>query len=400
MEKIGTADWKFVTLNTLATASQGTPGVDGTGSAAMYLANSGTAAGGSRTGFSGGPTFLIHWSTTGGVDWDNFGSGNTRAYPGLPSAHTNAGVYLVDLITGTGGTISGPDATGHYTAVLKSANSHKSSTGAINTVAEAAALAAPTVPAIDQAFPAGATLRTVQMLGNFGQRNLGAPYAGVSVTIPSPAVIKSVTGEERRSVFTMAKCQACHEAGYGNESDGGGHATPGDFASCITCHNPRMAGNGLDPTATTGFTRNNVKTPAGWNFKSLMHEKHVEANKMGNVNRCEMCHLPGTYASVPAGAQPTTIQVVYAAPGTGTVSSDADLITSPYASTCLSCHSNADAANHAKVNGALVNQPRSLGGGAVVGGLTTFVSGESCGTCHGVGKSYDAVKIHAAIAAD
>jgi OmcA/MtrC family decaheme c-type cytochrome len=283
--------------------------------------------------------------------------------------------------------------------VLKSANSHKSSTGAIYTVAEAAALTAPTVPAIDQAFPAGAKLRTVQMLGNFGQRNLGAPYAGSSVSIPSPAVIKSVAGEERRSVFTMAKCQACHEAGYGNESDGGGHATPGDFAKCITCHNPRMAGNGLDPTATAGFTRNNVKTPAGWNFKGLMHSKHTEQNKMGNVNRCEMCHLTGTYASVPTGAQPTTIQVVYAAPGTGTVSSDGDLITSPYASACLSCHHNADAANHAKINGALVNQPRSLGGGAIVGGLTTFVSGEACGVCHGSGRSMDVTAVHAAVPA-
>ncbi len=398
MEKIGKGDWKPVTLNTLATASKGTPGVDGTGSAAMYLANLGTAAGGSRTGFSGGPSFLVHWSTTGGVDWDNFGSGNTRAYPGLPSAPTNAGVYLIDLITGTGGTISGPDATGHYTAVLKSANAHKAATGAIYTVAEAAALAAPTKPAIDQAFPAGAKLRTVQMLGNFGQRNLGVPYAGVSVTIPSPAVIKSVAGEERRSVYTMAKCQACHEAGYGNESDGGGHATPGDFASCITCHNPMMAGNGVAPTATAGFTRNNVIAPEGWNFKSLMHAKHAEANKMGSLNRCEKCHLTtASYASVPAGAQPTTNKVVYAAPGTGTVSSDADFITSPYASACLSCHSNADAAAHAKVNGALVNQLRSLGGGAKVGGLTTFVSAEACATCHGVGKAYDVVKIHAEI---
>ena len=405
IEKIGKADWKPVTLNTLAPALKGTPGVDGTGSAAFYLANSAatgaTATGGSRTGFSGGPSFLVHWSTTGGVDWDNFGSGNTRAYPGLPSAPTNAGVYLVDLITGTGGDISGPDATGHYTAVLKKANAHKSATGAIYTVAEAAALAAPTVPSIDQAFPAGAKLRTVQMFGNFGQRNLGAPYAGVSVTIPSPAVFKSVACEERRRVFTMEKCQACHEAGYGNESDGGGHATPGDFAKCITCHNPRMAGNGLDPTATPGFTRNNVKAPEGWNFKSLMHSKHAEANKMGSLNRCEKCHLTtASYASVPAGAQPTTNQVVYAAPGTGTVSSDADFITSPYASACLSCHSYADAANHAKVNGALVNQPRSLGGGAVVNGLTTFVSGESCGACHGVGKAYDVVKIHAELPAD
>jgi OmcA/MtrC family decaheme c-type cytochrome len=410
MEKVGKADWKPVTLNTLATASQGKPGVDGTGSAAMYAANSNTATGGARTGFSGGPSFLVHWSTTGGVDWDNFGSGNTRAYPGLPSAPTNAGVYLVDLITGTGGTISAPDATGHYTAVLMSANTHFSATGArpgaILTVAEAAALAAPTNPAIDQAFPAGAKLRTVQMLGNFGQRNLGAPYAGTAVTIPSPAVIAAVSGESRRSVFTMAKCQACHEAGYGNESDGGGHATPGDFASCITCHNPMMAGNGLDPTATAGFTRNNVKTPHGWNFKSLMHEKHAEANKMGSLNRCEKCHLTtASYSSVPAGALPTTIQVVYAAPGTGTVSSDLDLITSPYASACLACHSNPDAAAHATANGALVNKARWLGGtlgtnySATVP-LTKFVSTESCGTCHGVGKTYDVVKIHAAVSGD
>jgi OmcA/MtrC family decaheme c-type cytochrome len=196
-------------------------------------------------------------------------------------------------------------------------------------------------------------------------------------------------------VFTMAKCQACHEAGYGNESDGGGHATPGDFASCITCHNPMMAGNGLDPTATAGFTRNNVKTPHGWNFKSLMHEKHAEANKMGSLNMCEKCHLTtASYSSVPAGALPTTIQVVYAAPGTGTVSSDLDLITSPYASACLSCHSNADAANHAKTNGAVVNEVRGPLGAA---GLTPFVSGESCGTCHGVGKAYDVVTIHAAV---
>jgi OmcA/MtrC family decaheme c-type cytochrome len=313
--------------------------------------------------------------------------------------------------------LTGPDASGYYTAVLKSANAHSTSSSTGGTTGAI-------WKAIPAAFPAGAKLRAVQMAGNFTQRNLGAPWTG-GLAIPSPSVVKAVTGEGRRSVFTMDKCRACHEAGYGNESDGGGHVTPGDFANCVTCHNPMFAVNGVTPSSSgnayksTGgkstsydpATNNteNANFPRGWNFKSLMHNAHLHANKMGNLNRCEMCHLPGTYASVPANALPTTTKItksytVNAVTGlndtAGSVNLDTDLIVSPYASACLSCHQTDAAAAHAKVNGALVNQARSLGGGAVVGGLTTFVSGEACITCHGVGKSSDVVRIHAEISGD
>jgi OmcA/MtrC family decaheme c-type cytochrome len=425
-EKIGAADAVPITLRPYTkTTESAVPLVD-TAAAATYYANI-DGKSGLYEGFTGSPYFLVHWSTTGGVDFDNQGSNANRGWAGLPPTSANGqGVYLSDLMTGTGGDIAkatGADGTaGYYIATLKSANWHSTSTSWTNW---------PNYGRVQYAIPVSfppptvAKMRAVQMAGSFNQATLGIPYtktalvpptattAAVSAKgglgLPAPSVVKYVTGDTaRRIVFTWDKCRACHEAGYGNESDGGGHTTPGNMENCVTCHNPMIAGNDLNPTATVGA---NAKTPFGWNFGPLMHSKHAEANKMGNVNRCEMCHLTGTYSSVPTGALPTTTKTTYdltTGPSlltpvttiqTGkTVNLDSDLIVSPYAAACLSCHSNADAAAHATVNGAVVNKARgSLAAGA---GLTPFVSAESCGTCHGVGKSYDVVKIHAAIPAD
>lgn len=403
LEKKGTAAAAPITLRSY-TGTAGAPGVDADGTAAYYANVDGNS--GLYAGFTGNPSFQLHFSTTGGVDFDNQGSNSIRNYPGQPALS----VFLADLMTGTGGTIdSGPDADGYYVATLKSANAHSSSVTATNAGTYTnpdgtAGAASPAVTAdtnfanlgkitttIPVSFPADSKMRAVQMLGNFTQVNLDKPYVytkAVSGTGASgglgrgvPTVVKYVTSDTaRRNVVTMAKCQVCHEEGLG-------HQTPLNMANCVTCHNPMLGAN----VSTAALAS------AGWGFKPLIHTAHEElASGIAQLNKCEICHIAGTYSSVPAGALPSTTIATYVRttadstilPGirvsTGvTVNLPTDLVTSPYTSACISCHTSDAAKNHASLSGGYVDGPRS-----------GYTNTESCATCHGAGKAFDVIESH------
>ena len=66
------------------------------------------------------------------------------------------------------------------------------------------------------------------------------------------------------------------------------------------------------------------------------------------------------------------------------MANDQDSVSTPYAAACSTCHDAPSAKSHMSLNGAVVNGTRAMAKTAV----------ESCVTCHGPGKSYDAAAVH------
>jgi OmcA/MtrC family decaheme c-type cytochrome len=108
--------------------------------------------------------------------------------------------------------------------------------------------------------------------------------------------------------------------------------------------------------------------------------------------RCETCHKPGTYASVPAGAlatvdkTPAYLTDVFDARLTvGT--NPTDIVISPYSAACVACHDDSAAKAHMTANGGVIGKARN-----------TFTAGtEQCVICHGAGRSADAAEVHASL---
>ncbi|MGP1615474.1 MAG: multiheme c-type cytochrome, partial [Pollutimonas bauzanensis] len=124
----------------------------------------------------------------------------------------------------------------------------------------------------------------------------------------------------------------------------------------------------------------------------------------GKINNCETCHNAGTYTTVPSSTLASTyesIDFTYDAnygKSTATTkmakdsygqANDYDLVTSPIAGACLSCHDSDSAAAHAASQGGTVKQKRS-----VFAAITVPAKGEGCFTCHGVGRSEDITVKH------
>jgi OmcA/MtrC family decaheme c-type cytochrome len=208
-----------------------------------------------------------------------------------------------------------------------------------------------------------------------------------------------------------AKCAQCHEYFEGH----GGNRNY-NMDGCTVCHNPNLS--------SSGTIINDPATPeATQNLKDMIHAihagmangttrpgrttpyKHTRSKSGSNTVydwsdviyptmtfRCETCHKPGTYGSVPAGALPTTDVT----PVTGllgntvfyarlSLPNPTDIVISPYSAACVSCHDDSAAKSHMTANGGVVNKAR-----------TAFTAGtEQCVICHGAGRSADAIAVHA-----
>jgi OmcA/MtrC family decaheme c-type cytochrome len=130
----------------------------------------------------------------------------------------------------------------------------------------------------------------------------------------------------------------------------------------------------------------------------------------GKLNNCETCHVTATsdqktYDFVPAGALASTyesIDAAYAAGiagGTATTAqaktalntkNDQDIVTTPFAASCVSCHDRQSAKAHIAINGGQLNEARSK---ALPAGRP-LEDVESCVVCHGPGRDFDTSKVH------
>lgn len=200
----------------------------------------------------------------------------------------------------------------------------------------------------------------------------------------NPIKYVSLTGgtpTPRRTVVTLAQCNACHDR---LSLHGGQRNTTEE---CVICHNPLESDVSRRP-ASAG-------QPESISFQRMIHRIHTgeeltqeysifgfggtaigfnEVTFPGDRKNCIKCHVGnatgGTHTlPVATSAAPvTTLRDYFSPQGPGTAA-------------CLGCHDNQDAAAHAYLN------------------TTTFPGStspaEACATCHGLGKDWDANKVHA-----
>ncbi|MBT8049288.1 MAG: OmcA/MtrC family decaheme c-type cytochrome, partial [Xanthomonadales bacterium] len=176
---------------------------------------------------------------------------------------------------------------------------------------------------------------------------------------------------ERRMIVDDATCENCHSnlSLHGeNRHDANGY--------CQTCHMPgatdeevRLEGENesihfkyMIHKLHMGAELENGYVVYG--YRSSVHDySHVEFP--GDLRNCESCHVDDSYnLPIPAGALPTH------SPSTPLTEM------MPATSACLSCHDSFNAAAHADAN-------------------TSSNLGESCGVCHGEGKTYSVERVHA-----
>ncbi|MBI2317343.1 MAG: cytochrome C, partial [Betaproteobacteria bacterium] len=368
----------------------------------------------SLTGFTGGPSFLLAWamdsSATDGIatpaDYNNAGKNAAQTTDAQATSVTLAS-FMNSATTSLA--LSARDADGYYTATIKSTHS--------------------------AIFPVGAKMRAVAMQSYYTQVSPAAARH-------APSVVKEVTGDAvRRKVVDAAKCTNCHEW---LELHGGSRVLAPETTTvvCAMCHNPRhtTSGRGIPDATVSAWTFNAADTKIlnDWNFnttavnaalafpatsnnlKDMIHGIHAGRSRVtpfldvrdrtpsaitvldfsrldfpGHLNKCETCHISGTYGSVPAGALPSTqesVNAAYAAtpnPANAKASrlsnNPTDIVTSPFAAACVACHDSAVVQSHMNSTGiATIKAARS----SLVPGT------EQCAFCHGPGKIADVTVMH------
>ncbi|NJK88637.1 MAG: OmcA/MtrC family decaheme c-type cytochrome [Myxococcales bacterium] len=356
---------------------------------------------------SGGPSFLLAYALPqDGVD-EPLDYNNLGLTAGQPTS-----VSVANLANGTAGTLTGPDANGFFTAVT------------------------------NYAFPVGSMMRAVSLQGYWSQNNVNG-VTGNNIPRHAISVVETAVGDDaRREIVDSAKCANCHEW---FEAHGGNRVY--EVQNCVMCHNPNLSSSGrtTNPTLVTAAKAAEMEDvlagngrlptnplrpgpvvgtdPLTWpeesqNLRELIHGIHASSMRSNDFafvrlrgsnitpynfahvtypnepNRCEACHMPGTYdTNLPVGELAGTRIIPSTTPDSrdallaarASVPNATDIVTSPGAAACGSCHDNPAAINHMKLTGAYVDGPRS---GLIDGNL------ESCNVCHGTGRSADAAVAH------
>ncbi len=346
----------------------------------------------------------------------------------------NSSVTLMNVWNGSAGTLSGPDASGNYTATLTKI-----------------------------AIPANAAMVTVGFGYNYGttiasfpltQTNLPAPYAYNSTTgaggliVAAPDVWAVMSGyTSRRVVVDNKRCSSCHyQLGvFTSEAFHAGQRNDGQ--SCNLCHYPNGQDSGWTYDSKTHIhaihAANKRTVPFTWHANSAT-SGYWQVTYPGNLDNCEQCHLPNTYnfgsaytqatsTSAPTvaaynsttasnmlystvaagtltagsaslspyvstgpgtcyGAAPSVAAATGALTGattavasatcTGTLSQT--LVSSPIASACFACHDSAVDMSHMRSNGGSLYAPRS----------TALATQEQCLVCHSAGMVADTKAVH------
>ena len=220
----------------------------------------------------------------------------------------------------------------------------------------------------------------------------------------------------RRPIVDDAKCNTCHkELGlFTAEAFHAGQRNDG--TTCAWCHNPNRTSSGW--SADSAYFIHAIhgsdkrQKPFTWHA-SAVGKSFADIGYPGILSKCETCHLPGTYdfsapasasalpnrlyrtvgigtysttagsvqeyslapnPAPPAGSGYFTQGVDYGAAGTGT-----NLVISPIATACFSCHDSDIAKQHMEISGnGSIYSPRS----------TALGKAELCMFCHDPGSSF------------
>ena len=264
--------------------------------------------------------------------------------------------------------------------------------------------------------PAGATGsgsmmvegRAVVPLANLsgsGTTDVTLGIAGVNqdfaITDPAPVA--------RNQIVDITKCDACHHV----LTEHGENRTD-DIQLCAGCHNPDATdigehlatSGGCAPEGTAGA---NPEQPI--DFKVFIHEIHASGATSaagtlrypngvticsfgarpttfqvaypGNLEDCNACHVNSSYYPV----DDSKVQGTTVVSGNRTMLTD-DVVISPNAAVCSSCHTSVTAREHMIQNGANFDATKTATGALV------SASVETCALCHGPGGVADVKKVH------
>lgn len=371
-------------------------------------------------GFAGGPSIYVAYS----VPQDGIAAPadfNVTSSASIGSLMApNSGTTAVKGTNINTGSLAYDATTGFWTATLK------------NTAPSTSATALPVT------VPANASMLTGAIIGTFTQKNVaGRPYTpAVVATTPTssasgglvimvPLKQKVATGfTARRVIVDNAKCNSCHEQLGTDPLFHGGARN--DANACAFCHTPNRASSGWaadsrsfvhaihGTTALTSSTRKRT-VPYTWHAVSAT-ANYAKIVFPGDLKKCSTCHMDGTYdfsasAYTPAllanlldvtvatgkfnGASTTAYTIspyvtkdnvmdygagfsFNVATGVTTEAAGTNLVSSPIAAACFSCHDSATAQTH------MAND----GGGSIYGTRAAALGkSERCMDCHGVGKA-------------
>jgi OmcA/MtrC family decaheme c-type cytochrome len=237
--------------------------------------------------------------------------------------------------------------------------------------------------------------------------------------VPAPDVWKVADGyTARRKIVANEKCAACHVTlGVGPDFHAGQR---NDATSCNFCHNPNRTSNGWSANqkdfvhSIHGAEKRTVKFT--WHEKSAT-EGYWQTTYPAVLNRCEMCHLAGTYdfstaamtaalpnmlpstvgqgtyTSSPANSPNITVGNPYgvgfsfdAATGVSTQPASSTLINSPIVAACSACHDSPAAIDHMQTNGGSFWESRT--------DAANKKQGEQCLICHGPNRVASISLVH------
>jgi OmcA/MtrC family decaheme c-type cytochrome len=220
------------------------------------------------------------------------------------------------------------------------------------------------------------TRRTITL--NPSPRQGPATYTEGAVNPVTYVAVTDGAPVPRRTVVALANCNKCHDRLATTFSHGGQRIA---IEFCVFCHNPNADDSPVRPAA--------ANPPESISFKRMIHRVHSGTNLTqnytiygfggavttfndvlypGNREVCVQCHTSTSTYSLPldTGTIPTITLRDYFSPQ------------GPATAACLGCHDNIDAAAHAYLNT-----------------VTSPFFGEACASCHGTGKDWDVVKVHA-----
>jgi len=337
-------------------------------------------------GFFGGPSLYFVWA---------------EAQDGIAAPadfNKSANVSLRGLWNGTAtGTLTGPDANGYYTATLTAVTVPDGAvmlTGGVGYTYNLSSNATNGNPPLTQigvsefinSNIAWGTPRFGVSQSTIFPTNPLALLGGLVVVTPDMQMVATAgsanggTGGAytgRRPIVDDAKCDSCHQQ-LGLFTTAEFHAGQrNDATTCAWCHTPNRTSSGWSADSSyfvhAIHAADKRSKPFVWHASSPT-ESFADIGYPGILNKCETCHLPGTYDfSAPASASAVDKRL-YRTAASGTLSSasassytyspyittDVDygstgaatnLVNSPTATACFACHDSDIAKQHMEISG-------------------------------------------------
>ena len=239
----------------------------------------------------------------------------------------------------SGGTLTGPDTNGYYTATLTAAEIPASAvmvTGGLgysynvrNTL-PLTQINLPDYPTSRSLVPVGATAATAkptELLPGFPNR-----IGGLIVIAPNAQkVATDYTG--RRAIIDDKNCSKCHQelGAFTEEAFHGGQRNDG--STCSWCHRPNQTSSGwsADSTSFVHAIHAGAKRESAFTWHaSEVGESFADVKYPGVLKNCEGCHVRGTYDFSAAASQSALPNRLYRTVGTGIFNGTADTTITTY----------------------------------------------------------------------